>query len=76
MVVLKMPRSLFNMIFMVCFFLFASCKTQNEKIDFSIEKPEKVLLIYDSSDMYSSECVENARWAIKYAKVNYDELDL
>ncbi|WP_047134233.1 DUF2194 domain-containing protein [Candidatus Kryptonium thompsonii] len=71
-----MPRSLFNMIFMVCFFLFASCKTQKEKIDFSIEKPEKVLLIYDSSDMYSSECVENARWAFKYAKVNYDELDL
>ncbi|MFN3134105.1 MAG: DUF2194 domain-containing protein [Candidatus Kryptonium sp.] len=71
-----MLKSLFKMVFLPLFLLFASCKTQEEKIDFSIAKPEKILLIYDSSDIYSSEGVENARWAFKYAKVNYDEVDL
>ncbi len=73
---LRMLRSLFKTAFLPCFFfLFASCKAQKD-IDFSIEKTEKVLLIYDSSDMYSFECVENAKFAFKYAKVNYDEVDL
>ncbi|MDW8108780.1 MAG: DUF2194 domain-containing protein [Candidatus Kryptonium sp.] len=58
------------------FFLFASCGSKRENFVFSIGEPEKILLIYDSSDSYAYDCTENARWAFRYAKIAYDEFDL
>jgi len=73
---LKMQKNLFEILPFLTFLLFASCKVQRTESFFSIDEVEKILLVYDSSDIYSLKCVENAKWAFKYAKLNYDEIDL
>ncbi|CUU05371.1 Uncharacterized protein conserved in bacteria (DUF2194) [Candidatus Kryptobacter tengchongensis] len=71
-----MQKNLFEILPFLTFLLFASCKVQRTESFFSIDEVEKILLVYDSSDIYSLKCVENAKWAFKYAKLNYDEIDL
>lgn len=71
-----MRKKLFKIFPLPLFIFFASCKVQKNEFVFSIVKTEKILFVYDSDDVYSSACVENAKWAFKYAKINYDEIDL
>ncbi len=58
--------------------LFVSCRRQDKDKDFSISvnTPAKILFIYDTDDTYSIDIIENARFAFKYAKLDYDEFDL
>ena len=37
---------------------------------------ERLLFIYDSSDKLSVSCIQNAKFAFKYAKIKYDVFDL
>ncbi len=66
------------MIYLIAIFLFASCWRQDESRSsaVSINIPAKILFIYDTDDPYSSGVIENARYAFKYAKLDYDEIDL
>ncbi len=73
---LKMLKGRYKISFLVFLLIFISCGKRNGNEDFLIQNPAKILLIYDSSDLYSESCVENVRWAFKYAKINYDEIDL
>jgi len=71
-----MRRKHFEIITIAIFLLFSSCEVKREKLNFTVDKVEKILFIYDSSDPYAGEIVENTKWAFKYAKLNYDEFDL
>jgi hypothetical protein len=71
-----MRKGHFKILFLLPFLVLSSCSEKRNEINLTIQKSEKLLLIYDSSDFYSLECVENARMSFKYAKLLYDEIDL
>lgn len=73
-----MRKNLYKTILFVFVLLFISCKRQGDDKSFSISinAPAKILFIYDTDDPYSSNVIENAKYAFKYAKLNYDEIDL
>ncbi len=71
-----MLKNPFKICLLFLFLLFSSCEIKKDKLAFSVDKTEKILFVYDSSDPYSDKVVENAKWAFKYAKLNYDEFDL
>jgi hypothetical protein len=71
-----MRKGHFKVLFLLPFLVLSSCSEKRNEINLTIQKSEKLLLIYDSSDLYALECVENARMSFKYAKLLYDEIDL
>ncbi len=71
-----MRKGLSKIYFLLLFLAISSCNDRRNEINLTIQKNEKILLIYDSSDLYALECVENARMSFKYAKLLYDEMDL
>jgi hypothetical protein len=71
-----MRKGHFKILFLLPFLVLSSCSEKRNEINLTIQKSEKLLLIYDSSDFYALECVENARMSFRYAKLLYDEIDL